>query len=167
MNNSVVRKTAYAMAKQYVYDQAMWDDCAQEGIIAYWQADTRIRSGELSPEKPVPYCNAAMRRRIQSISLGRAPFGHAPGRGKRDLYGTDLARADEENEFGYSVLDSVPAPGSDVEEAYIRRETFAAALASLTDRERDVVMTYLRDNRLYDHGTWQSALTKMREVMAS
>lgn len=63
----------YAIAKQYVDDPNLWDDCVQEAAIHVWRL--RERGEDHAPA----YYNKAARLRIREVASRQLFFGH-PGR---------------------------------------------------------------------------------------
>jgi DNA-directed RNA polymerase specialized sigma24 family protein len=65
----------YVMAKQYVDDPNLWDDCVQEAAIHVWRLRQR-------PEAhPPAYYRKAARRRITEVAQRQTWFGYESHRG--------------------------------------------------------------------------------------
>lgn len=65
----------YAMAKEFVDDKSMWDDCVQEAAIHVWRLQQR---GE---DHSPAYYNKAARTRIKEVATRQTWFGHTGRRG--------------------------------------------------------------------------------------
>lgn len=66
----------YAMAREFVRNPSLWDDCVQEAAIHVWRLQQR--GLEHSPG----YYHKAARRRIQEVSQRQTWTGHSGRNGK-------------------------------------------------------------------------------------
>jgi hypothetical protein len=65
----------YAMAKQFVDDRNIWDDCVQEAAIHVWRLQQR------GVEHPPAYYRKAARLRICEVAKRQTWFGYESHRG--------------------------------------------------------------------------------------
>lgn len=66
----------YAMAREYVDDPSMWDDCVQEAAIHVWRLKLR------GLDNPPAYYHKAARRRIKEVAVRQTWTGHSGKHGK-------------------------------------------------------------------------------------
>jgi hypothetical protein len=65
-----VRPLLYAIAREWIDDKSLWDDCVQEGIIRIWQIES-----EGIPRSNA-YLHKAARRRMREVAGTQLFFGH-------------------------------------------------------------------------------------------
>ena len=66
----------YTMAREFVDDRNLWDDCVQEAAIHVWRLHQR--GGDHTPA----FYHKAARRRIQEVSQRQTWLGHSGKHGK-------------------------------------------------------------------------------------